>query len=155
MTVGIYKQRAIDVMTPRVDTINCSETIHDAISLMAENRLASLPVVDDHDHCVGIISQSDLIEIVQGADEERDFEFLPKSKVFGGIPLDEVTSRRIEDVMTDRVVSVTTDEYVVRVADLMLAHDVHHIPVCDVNGKLCGIISTMDVLSGLRSPLAV
>jgi CBS-domain-containing membrane protein len=154
MKVGIYKQRAIDVMTPQVETVHCKETVRDALILMTENRLAALPVVDGHNHCVGIISQSDLIEITRCADKEGDFEFRPSSEVFGGVPLDELTSERIEDVMTDRVVSVTTDAYVVHVADVMLNNNVHHVPVCDSTGKLCGIISTMDILSGLRTPLA-
>lgn len=152
--VGIYKQKAKDVMTTQVDTIHCKETVRDALTLMAKNHLAALPVVDGNDRCVGIISQSDLIEITQFADEERDFEFRPSPEIFGGVPLDQVTCERIEDVMSDHVVAVAPNEDVVRVADLMLLNGVHHVPVCDASGKLCGIISTMDILSCLRQPLA-
>lgn len=152
MTVGIYKQKAADVMSRHVATVHCQETVRDALTMMASNHLAVLPVVDSEDRCVGIISQSDLIELTQSADEERDFEFQSKLTAFGGVPLDQVTCERIEDVMTDRVVSVPPDQEVVEVADLMLARSIHHVPVCDEHGKLCGIVSTMDILAGLRQP---
>ena len=147
MTVGIYKQKASDVMSTHVDAIHCKETLRDALTMMANNHLTALPVVDGKERCVGIISQSDLIEIT-----ESDLEFQSSLKLFGGLALEQVTSERIEDVMTDRVVSVLPDLGVPEVADLMLDQSIHHIPVCDEDGKLRGIISTMDILAGLRQP---
>ena len=150
MSIGIYKQKAKNIMTPHVDVIHCEETVRDALTLFARHNVASLPVVDSEDRCIGIISQSDLIAITHSADEERDFQFCSNPTVLGGIPLDQLTREKIEDVMTDRVATVTPEHEVVDVADLMLNHGIHHVPVCDETGKLCGIISAMDILAGLR-----
>jgi CBS domain-containing protein len=35
----------------------------------------------------------------------------------------------------------------------MLTHGIHHIPVVGEEDRLLGIVSTMDILAGLRSPM--
>ena len=150
MSVGIYKQKAADVMTAHVDSIHCGETIRDALLLMAKNRLTVLPVVNTRDECVGILSQSDLIEYTQDADEEEAFERLQRPVAGTGPSIDDLTSTRIEDAMTEKVVTVELEQDVVSVADVMLDQKIHHVPVVDKEGVLRGIISTMDILAGLR-----
>ena len=58
MTIGIYKQSARDIMTKHVHTIQTKETVHDALLLMAENRVSSLPVINSVGECVGVVSQT-------------------------------------------------------------------------------------------------
>lgn len=149
MEVGIYKQKAADIMSPHVDSIHSGETVRDALILMAKNRLAVLPVVDSHDHCVGILSQTDLIAFTQDADEEDEFQRLQRPDQLG-LPIDQVTGTRIEDTMTDEVVTARVDQEVVSIADLMLENRIHHVPVVDEEGVLKGIVSTLDILAGLR-----
>jgi len=149
MGVGIYKQKAADIMSPHVDSIHSGETVRDALILMAKNRLAVLPVVDSHDHCVGILSQTDLIAFAQDADEEDEFERLQRPDHLG-LPIDQVTGTRIEDTMTDDVITARVDQEVVNIADLMLEHGIHHVPVVDEEGVLKGIVYTPDILPGLR-----
>jgi CBS domain-containing protein len=55
--------------------------------------------------------------------------------------------------MSDRVVMAAPDERVTDVADKMLDGQIHHIPVVDADDNLLGIISTMDILAALRTPI--
>lgn len=156
MKVGIYRKTAADIMSRHVASIHVRETMHDALLLMAENRLSVLPVVDGVDRCVGLLSQSDLISIVRDADaEDAEAQVVNNSAdvVFAGVPLADLTNERIEDIMSESVVTVGPDELVTSVADKMLANEIHHVPVCNANGKLVGIVSTMDILGALREPL--
>ena len=156
MSVGIYKQRARDVMTKAVATIREQETVHDALSIMTEHRLTSLPVVDSAGRCVGIVSQSDLIDFARELDDAEESE-TPSSfaeMLIGGARLADVTHERIDDVMSDSVVTVTPNDPVVDVADKMLSNGIHHVPVCDADRRLLGIVSTMDILGGLRTEVS-
>lgn len=156
MTVGIYKQTAQDIMTKHVATIWLKETVHDALLLMAENRISALPVVDHDGRCVGMISQTDVIGITREADAD-DEELATAGSIVslmaGGVQLEEITRERVEDVMSDSVVRATPDELVTSIADKMLTHQIHHVPVLAEDDILLGIISTMDILDGLRAPI--
>ena len=67
--------------------------------------------------------------------------------------LDELTEERVEDLMSARVVVADSDESVTDLADKMLAAEIHHIPVVNSGGILVGMVSTMDILAGLREPV--
>ena len=75
------------------------------------------------------------------------------SPVFGAASIDEITNERIDDVMSTKVKAASPDTLVVDIADLMLEQRVHHVPVCDSDGNLMGVVSTMDILKALRTPV--
>ncbi len=158
MTVGIYKQTAKDIMTSHVATIHHRDTVHEALHLMADNRLSTLPVVDQYDRCIGMVSQSDLIAITGQADaHEQAMQSMgdTAAALFGRGQLNDITDERIEDVMSDDPIIASEDELVTSVADKMLEKEVHHVPVCNGDGVLQGLISTMDILRAIRtSPVA-
>ena len=140
-------------MTKHVATIRTQETVHDALRLLAENRLSALPVVDQVGCCVGVVSQSDLIALASEADSEEQTTTSRGSLsdlIFGRVPLDEITDERIEDVMSTDVVVASPDELLTDVTNKLLKNEVHHIPVCDDANLLVGIVSTMDILKALR-----
>ncbi len=51
-----------DIMTK--DIVGCSEDddVFDALKTMGQNRIRRMPVVNDQDHLVGIVSMSDIAE---------------------------------------------------------------------------------------------
>lgn len=155
MTIGIYKQTASDIMTRHVATIRSNETVHDALLLMSDNRLSALPVVDQSGRCVGIVSQSDLIAMARDADNDDSIGSSFASLFLGEVPLGDITRERIQDVMSEDVVTVSPEDSAVSIADQMVRKEVHHLPVCDGNGRLLGIVSTMDLINSLRSPIPV
>ncbi len=156
MTVGIYKKTARDIMTRDLVTVRNNETIHDALLLMAENRVAALPVIDKVGACVGIITQSDIVALARDVEVEDEN---PGPTDFGPFflandRLESITHERIDDVMSDRIVQALPDDLVTTIADKMLQKEIHHVPICEENGALIGMISTMDILSALRAPVA-
>ena len=157
MSVGIYKQTARDIMTKHVATIRSMETIHDALELMAENHLSAIPVVDQRGSCVGIVSQADIIGFARDADEDDQPVNLSRnlaSIMSGGIPLDQITRERIDEVMSDHVIVANANESAISLADKMISYEIHHVPVVDDDDQLLGIVSTIDILKGLRQTIA-
>lgn len=51
-----------DIMTSKITKINSAETIRQASELLIKGHFHSLPVVDNDDHIVGIITSTDLIK---------------------------------------------------------------------------------------------
>jgi predicted transcriptional regulator len=53
--------RAVDVMVREVLTVKPDTDVAEAIKLLAEHDVSALPVVDDDDAVVGIISEADMV----------------------------------------------------------------------------------------------
>ena len=53
--------RTHQIMTRKVITVGAAASIVDAANMMLENHISGLPVVDEGEKLVGIVSQSDFI----------------------------------------------------------------------------------------------
>ena len=53
--------KALDVMVRNVVTVKPDDQVAEAIKLLAEHDVSALPVVDDGNNVVGIISEADLL----------------------------------------------------------------------------------------------
>ncbi|MFM7583470.1 MAG: CBS domain-containing protein [Caldilinea sp.] len=56
----LWKLKIGDIMTHRVLTIEEETPIEDAASLMVNNKIGGLPVVDGRDRLVGVITETDI-----------------------------------------------------------------------------------------------
>jgi CBS domain-containing protein len=57
-----------EVMTPHVVTVRESTDLSQAVELMTSATLKSLPVVNDQQHVVGVVSRSDIVRLLARAD---------------------------------------------------------------------------------------
>lgn len=111
---------------------------------MCFNKLNGLPVVDDNDNMIGIISEKDVLfsmfpnmHEVMVSGEKVDFEDMEKD-------YDGVLTHTVDDLMTKKVASVSSDMPILRAASMMWVYKIRRIPVVD-NNQLVGIISMGDV----------
>ena len=114
------------VMADEPKSLRADMDPYDAASLMASFDIGSVPVVDDDDRLVGIVTDRDLALRVLG--DRRD----PRTVTIG-----EIATHK-------HVVTVTPDTRLSEARSLMAAHRVRRLPV--VKGEqLVGIISLGDV----------
>jgi len=55
------KMQAQEVMTKQVAAIGADATVREAAKLMLERGVSALPVLDDKERVVGIVSEGDLV----------------------------------------------------------------------------------------------
>jgi CBS domain-containing protein len=55
------------VMTRHVRTVRPSTPAHEAAAMMLEHKIGCLPVLDDDEHLVGIITETDFLFVAQQA----------------------------------------------------------------------------------------
>lgn len=63
-----------DVMTRHPMTVHRQTDLAEAVDLMTSTSVKSLPVVDDHDRLVGIISRSDVVRVLARSDDALEAE---------------------------------------------------------------------------------
>jgi CBS domain-containing protein len=57
-------------MTRQVLTVRPDTDVHDAVELMTSTAAKSLPVVDAHRRCVGIVSRRDVVHLLARSDDD-------------------------------------------------------------------------------------
>jgi CBS domain-containing protein len=120
-----------DVMSIRTVSVGRHETARVAILRMLEENVGAVAVCDGP-RLVGIFTERDVLRLAgEGAD------------------LDNVN---VEDVMTRTVVSVSPDDGIIAVAELMGERKIRHVPVVQ-DGNLLGMIGIRDVLGTLVEQL--
>jgi CBS domain-containing protein len=138
---------ASDVMTHNVVSAEQNAPIGDAINLMLDRRISGLPVVDGSGKVVGMLTEGDLLRRAETRTERqrpRWLEFL-----LGPIRLaDEYVrahGRKVGEIMTEDVVSVTEDTPLAEIVQLMERHRIKRLPVLR-GDVLVGIVSRADLV---------
>ncbi|MFN3193171.1 MAG: HPP family protein [Aureliella sp.] len=149
-TTGIYAHRVKDLMSKDVVAVEARDTIHEALTLMGENRVSTLPVVDNHNRCVGILSTADLVDMTRDLDsdiamihaaDDRSLRFLLErlSQHAGEESVQSFMSESVATISPETSIAIATRE--------MLRNQIHHLPVVNDQGKLVGIVSSIDILA--------
>ncbi|HQA07678.1 MAG TPA: CBS domain-containing protein [Syntrophomonadaceae bacterium] len=144
---------AKDIMTREVITVKPNDRVDEVAQLLVKNKISGIPVVDEENHVVGIITEKDLI--VKASELRVPFYLtLFDSIIFLENPirfnndLKKYTAVNVKDAMTKQVVVVEEDTEISDVVKIMQNKRINRVPVVR-NGKLVGIITRNDVLKSL------
>ena len=151
MTLNPYKRRVENVMSKVVVTANATDTLRDALTLMHENQISSLPVVNQRNRCIGIISATDFIELARELEQEISdlgkVSDVTRQWLLEKISEHDMGNQPLSSRMNASVMSIPPQAPLAIAAAEMLRHRVHHLPVLDETGRLLGIISTTDIMN--------
>jgi CBS domain-containing protein len=109
-----------------VQTIGPNDNISEAVQKLAKFNRGSLPVVDEHGHLVGIITERDIVR-----------------KCFARF--DSCDNVKIKEIMTKEVVVGTPEDDAEYAVMVMKDKRIRHLPVVE-NEKVVGIVSMRDLL---------
>ncbi len=133
--------KVADRMTRDVVTLEEGQSLRDAIGLQQRHKIRHIPVVSGG-RVVGMVTDRDLKRatpsLLSGIDQEEFDELLD--------------STRVDQVMTRKPMTVTSETPLKEVAEIMIAHKFGALPVVEGN-QLLGIISDIDLLGALKELL--
>jgi CBS domain-containing protein len=142
--------KARDLMTTQVVTIPPKATVIEAAKRMLDHRISGLPVVDDEDRLVGVISEGDLLRRVEiGTDPAAGNPGSPFSLELARQFL-KAHGQYVEDAMTSQVASVLENTPLAEIAGLLQLMRLKRVPVTN-HGKIVGVVSRADILRVLVS----
>jgi CBS domain-containing protein len=129
--------RAKDIMTTPVVTVSPGTSVKEVAALLLQNAISAVPVVDEHEELVGIVSEADLVPLETTPD--------PRSRILRIPRRAEPVPTTAAEVMTRAVVTLPEEVDASEVARLMLDKHVKRIPI--VSGKrVVGIVARRDLL---------
>lgn len=128
-----------DIMSTDPITVYTDTTLDEALSVMLGNNIRRLPVVDEENKLVGIIS-------------DRDLRLAADSPFLQETP-DEVVNNlshhTVSEIMRTALHTVEDDEPIVEAAKLMRVARVGGLPVVDEREHLVGIVTRTDLVDHL------
>jgi IMP dehydrogenase len=129
LQVAIVK-RAENGMIYDPVTIQRGRTVKDALDMMAEYHIGGIPVVDEDNHLVGIVTN-------------RDLRFERRM------------DRKIDDVMTkENLVTTHQQTDLLAAAQILQENKIEKLPVVDAENHLVGLITYKDITKAKNKPMA-
>nr|WP_329500465.1 CBS domain-containing protein [Kitasatospora herbaricolor] len=129
-----------DVMTRDVVRVAPATGFRAIVELLHEHGITAVPVVDEDDRPVGIVSEADLLRTQSAQEDPSGLQPPPAG---GPDPAGAATARQL---MTSPAVCVAPGATVVAAARLMAGRHVKRLPVVDEEGRLTGLVSRGDLL---------
>ncbi len=145
---------AKDIMTEKVITIGSDASIEELSEALLKNKVSGMPVTDSNGELIGIVTEADIIV------RDTDLHFPRYFKLLDAIiylesftkfreNLKKHLATKVEDIMTKKVVTITTQTPVSDAAQIMLQKKINRLPVIDSDGRLTGIVTRADIVKSM------
>lgn len=140
---------AKDFMTKSVITCNQNQTVEEAAKLMTEKLFSVMPVVDDQDNLVGILTQSDFV----GKEVDVPHALASIKRLFGHQyymqdiePIyANAKQKKLSEVMTKDPITAKPETSLSAIVDMMATKKLKRVPVVE-NNKVVGMITRKDLI---------
>ncbi|MEH6954888.1 MULTISPECIES: CBS domain-containing protein [Neobacillus] len=111
-----------DIMTSDVESCTLLDNVYEVALKMKQLNVGAIPIVDK-EQLVGMITDRDIV--IRGVAEKHP------------------GSTKVEDIMSNNLITISTDATSKEAAKLMSEHQIRRLPVVE-EGKLIGIVSLGD-----------
>ncbi len=133
-----------DVMKKDVLAVKKFETIVRAANILSEKNISGLPVVDNDNNVVGIVTQADILSIV-GVSKDPTVKDLLKHLLGEKLP-EQRMGDIVGDIMTSPVATIRPDASIADAVQAMAEKKIRRLCVVDSRNKLIGLITRADIL---------
>ncbi|MFD8003933.1 CBS domain-containing protein [Streptomyces mirabilis] len=143
------------VMATEVVTARYGTPFKEVARLLAEHRISGLPVIDEDDKVLGVISETDLMVRQAGVPEPYE---TPRRFRFTGLTRGarreaaKVHARTAGQLMSVPPVTVRADETIAEAARTMARSRVERLPVVDDEDRVVGIVTRRDLIQVFLQP---
>ncbi|MGL5033405.1 MAG: CBS domain-containing protein [Microcystaceae cyanobacterium] len=141
-----------EVMTPNPITVKPETPLREAIKILAEKRISGLPVVNDEDKIIGVISDTDLMWQESGVDTPP-YIMLLDSIIYLQNParhekeIHKALGQTVGEVMNDFAITIKAEQTLRDAAHLMNEKKIRRLPVVNPETqKVIGILTQGDII---------
>jgi len=122
--------KARTIMTKDSVTIKKDSSIFDAMGLLVKHKISGLPVVNNAQELVGMITEKDIMQLLFILDDAMAYH------------------KKVGEYMTKDVVCFGLEDSIVDICKCFIQHPFRRVPILD-NGKLAGVVARRDIVSVL------
>lgn len=123
---------ARDIMIDDIITVKKDTRVGKIIRLLVQNRITGLPVIDEDNHLIGMVSEKDVLKV------------LYSGKIKGKV---------VEDIMSTEITAFNENEDLMNIIKCLVDNNFRRVPI--TSGKtLKGIITRRDIIKFLSNKMA-
>jgi len=147
------RYRVRDIMTRDVIKVRADTSVSEIARLMFEHHASGLPVVDESDRVLGVVTELDMVVRNTRLKLPAFFTLLNATIYFESAGhfrerLHHMLGTTAREIMTESPITITADATIEELAEIMVGRRVNPIPVVE-NGLLIGIVSRYDVIRSM------
>ena len=144
--------KAMDVMTRDVVSIDPDASILEAVRLMLQHRVSGLPVVDSSGQLQGIVTEGDFLRRSETGTQLKRPRWLEFLLGPGRLATDyvHVSGRRVDEVMTTDVHTVTQDTPLEQIVNLMERRRIKRVPVMR-GERIVGMVTRANLMRAVAA----
>ncbi len=141
---------AKDIMTSEVITVKPDLSVEKLAEILWENKISGVPVLDDNDTLVAVVTENDLIDQtkkihIPSVITLLDSVFFLESGGKMEKQIKKITGSTVGDIGTEKLISVTEETPLNEIATIMAEKRVHTLPVLS-GEKLVGVVGKSDII---------
>ena len=144
---------AKDIMTREVITVKPDLSVEKLAEILWENKISGVPVLDDDDTLVAVVTENDLIDqtkkihipsVITLLDSVIFLESAEKMEK----QIKKITGATVGDISAEKLISVSEETPLNEIATIMAQKGVHTLPVL-CGDKLVGVVGKSDIIRTL------
>lgn len=148
---------AKDIMSKDVVTVKAEATVEKLARLLIEHKFSGVPVVDDENRLIGIVTEHDLISQNKRLHIPTVIRLFDAYIMLGSERLEgeirKMAATTVGDICVKDVVSITEETTVEEIATIMSEQNIHVLPVVR-DGVIVGIVGKADVVGSMTGETA-
>lgn len=144
---------AKDIMTKDVAVVRAETTIDEVSRIFVEKNISGLPVVNQYDKLIGIVSEGDLVY------KQKPVRAPLFINLFDGlIPIDRnafhddmkrIAAYQVKDIMTSPAIYAYEDTPISEIAEIIINKKINRIPIVNEILEVVGIVSRHDIVRSM------
>lgn len=139
--------RVADLMSHPVATVRANTTLAEAAHLLVTGKISGLPVVDDEDKLVGIITEADFLRALGVPSHQPTHSLWQTLENMFAHPVEmQEPDGLVAELMVADPVSVSPDQTLHEVLDVMKKNKIKRVIVCDDQRRVQGIVTRSDLV---------
>ncbi|MDH4318627.1 MAG: CBS domain-containing protein [Desulfobulbaceae bacterium] len=145
--------QAKDIMTREVITVQEKTLVRELAKILAERKISGMPVMDENDNMVGVVTENDLIDQAKKVHIPTvvgildSFLFLESPEKLHK-DLQKMAGIKAGDICCRKVITVEEETPLDEIATIMAEKKIHTLPVTR-DGELVGVIGKTDIIRTL------
>lgn len=150
---GIIMQ-AVDIMSKDVISVGPDDDVNTIVQLLLDNHISAVPVVDENNKVLGIVSEGDLMRRISKSEEEpsRWLSYFSGFKDPGDYV--KIHGRKAHEIMTTNPKTIKETTPLHKIARVLEKRRIKRVPVVR-DDKLVGVVTRANLLQGLAAMKSV
>ena len=147
-----------DIMTCDIVKVGPGASVSDIALLMSQHHISGVPVVDEQDRVLGVVTELDMV-VRNTRLKLPAFFTLLDATIYLETPahikerLHHMLGLTAREIMSEKAVTITADASIEDLAELIVGRRANPIPVVE-NGRLAGIVSRSDIVRWMAKGIA-